>query len=85
MSSSLRGVLLSGCALIAALEAPGAAAWLRASLAGPYSLLSVRRPVQSAAVSDLPGSLPFALPVAPTLLALTPISRSSFPTLAVER
>lgn len=81
MSSSLRGVLLTGCALVAALEAPQAGAWLRAGLSGPYALPGSRSLEQAA--SDLPGSLPIALPFAPLFLALTPFSRS-FP-LAVER
>jgi hypothetical protein len=82
MSSSLRGVLLSGCALVAALEAPQASAWLRAGLSGPYALPR-ERPLEQTA-SDLPGSLPVALRFAPLFLALTPFTRSSFP-LAVER
>jgi hypothetical protein len=83
MSNALRGVLLSGCALVAALEAPEASAWLRDGLMGPYAIPHARQSEQT--VADLPGSLPYALRLTPMLLALTPFSRSSFLPLAVER
>ena len=69
MSVPLRIVLLVGCGLVAALEAPQAGRSLSAGLAGPYADSTPQR-VETTARGPLrePG---FALPPVPLLFALT--------------
>ncbi len=49
MSSRWRALLVSGCGLIAGLEAPRAGAWLSTGLSGPYSTAASLRPPSDAA------------------------------------
>ena len=81
MSGRIRLLLLAGCGLIAALEAPHASSSLFAGLAGPYTLTRVERPapgleardahlpaVWSGVLASLRASMPFGPAVS---LALT--------------
>jgi hypothetical protein len=82
MSRSLRVVLLVGCGLVAALEAPEAGAWLRDGISGAYAERA--QPVPTAVVAPH-AQLQAGLPFEPLLFRLAPLGAATHATLAVGR
>jgi hypothetical protein len=82
MSLPLRIVLLVGCGLVAALEAPEAGAWLREGISGAYA--QPAEPVRAAVVAPY-AQLHAGLPFEPLLFSLAPLGAVTHATLAVGR